>query len=75
MKKIALGILVGLSISVIVGCSTESEARYNRDWKEYQVVSHVYELVDPDTGVHYLANYANGGLTVMYNEDGTVKTD
>lgn len=39
--------------------------------------SRIWDYIDPETGVHYLIYYHSdgGGITVRYNEDGSIMTD
>ena len=86
MKK---GLLIGALIasSLCVGCaSTATGARYGdieEQWKstrQYYAINSdtlLVEVTDPETGVHYLIfdGYKCGGITVMYDKDGNIKTD
>ena len=77
MKKLKYGLLLGLGIVLLSGCN--SFARGNIDEKRWidNASCEIFEVTDPQTGVHYLffdSGYG-GGVTVMYNADGTIKAD
>lgn len=83
MKKPCIIMMCLLFIfSMLVGChyttnndinSEESNNSLSKDTMEvYKTNGFYYIYVDNETGVLYLAN--SGGLTPMYNADGTLKT-
>ena len=77
MKKLKYGLLLGLGIVLLSGCN--SFARGNIDEKRWidNASCEIFEVTDAQTGVHYLffdSGYG-GGVTVMYNADGTIKAD
>ena len=77
MKKLKYGLLLGLGMVLLSGCN--SFARGNIDEKRWvdNASCEIFEVTDPQTGVHYLlfdSGYG-GGVTVMYNADGTIKAD
>ena len=80
---IAIGLLmIGIGIG---GCASENinntvDAGINNDWESKRVRHDLVEVIDPETGVHYLLHdtgYRDGGtaITVMYDSDGRIKCD
>ena len=80
---IAIGLLmIGIGIG---GCVSENvsstvDAGINNDWESKRVRHDLVEVVDPETGVHYLLHdtgSTRGGssITVMYDSDGRIKHD
>ena len=75
-------IMIGIGIG---GCVSENvnstvDARINNDWESKRVRHDLVEVIDPETGVHYLLHdtgYRDGGtaITVMYDSDGRIKHD
>ena len=87
-EKISLLIVcVGFTIMGIGigGCVSENNnntanAQAYNDWKVNRVNYDLTEVVDPETGVHYLlydTGYRDGGtaITVMYDSNGKIKHD
>lgn len=78
MKKIKYGLLLSLGIVLLSGCNASAGGNINdKTWHVDNMNYEVFEVTDPQTGVHYLffdGDY-NGGVTVMYNADGTIKAD
>ena len=78
MKKIKYGLLLGLGIVLLSGCTTFAGGNIDdKTWHVSNMNYEVFEVTDPQTGVHYLffnSGYG-GGVTVMYNADGTIKAD
>ena len=78
MKKIKYGLLLSLGIVLLSGCNASAGGNIdNKTWGVDNINYEVFEVTDPQTGVHYLfidGGY-NGGVTVMYNADGTIKAD
>lgn len=79
----AIGILmIGIGIG---GCASENvnsavDAGINDNWESKRVRHDLVEVIDPETGVHYLLHdigYRDGGtaITVMYDSDGRIKCD
>ena len=64
MKKI---ILIIMGTMVLTGCSYDNEPSI----KEFNHGAIVY--IDKATCVEYLRNIYDGGLSVRYNQDGTIK--
>ena len=80
---IAIGLLmIGIGIG---GCVSENisstvDAGINNDWESKRIRHDLVEVVDPETGVHYLLHdtgSTRGGssITVMYDSDGRIKCD
>lgn len=75
-------LLIILTASHMTGCydpSTNPASRFYVVDKQAQSQfnGHFYEIVDHDTGVHYIfvaLGYA-GGFTPMYNSDGSIKVE
>ena len=79
----AIGLLmIGIGIG---GCTSEeissiAGTRANSEWEIRHLNYDLTEIVDPETGVHYLlydTGYNKGGtaITVMYDSDGRIKHD
>ena len=73
-----MGIGIGGCVSENVSSTADAEA-YN-DWKVKLLNYDLTEVVDPETGVHYLLYDSGGGrggtaITVMYDSDGQIKHD
>ena len=79
----AIGLLmIGIGIG---GCVSENvnntvDAGINNDWESKRIRHDLVEVIDPETGVHYLlhdARQREGGtaITVMYDSDGKIKHD
>ena len=79
----AIGLLmIGIGIG---GCVSENvsstvNAGINNDWETKRIRHDLVEVVDPETGVHYLLHdtgYRDNGtaITVMYDSDGRIKHD
>ena len=79
----AIGLLmIGIGIG---GCISENinstvDAGINNDWESKRVRHDLVEVIDPETGVHYLLHdtgSTRGGssITVMYDSDGRIKHD
>ena len=89
MKKIislsllVVGILmIGIGIGGCVSENISSTASTRDDYKwEIRLLNYdLTEVVDPETGVHYLLYDSGGGrggtaITVMYDSDGRIKHD
>ena len=77
MKKLKYGLLLGLGMVLLSGCN--ASAGGNIDEKRWvdNASCEIFEVTDPQTGVHYLFFNSGdgGGVTVMYNADGTIKAD
>ena len=80
---IAIGLLmIGIGIG---GCVSENisstvDAGINNDWESKRIRHDLVEVVDPETGVHYLLHdtgSTRGGssITVMYDSNGRIKHD
>ena len=80
---IAIGLLIiGIGIG---GCVSENvnstvDAGINNDWESKRVRHDLVEVIDPETGVHYLLHdtgSTRGGssITVMYDSNGKIKHD
>ena len=80
---IAIGLLIiGIGIG---GCASENinntvDAGINNDWESKRVRHDLVEVIDPETGVHYLLHdtgSTRGGssITVMYDSNGRIKHD
>ena len=80
---IAIGLLmIGIGIG---GCVSENvnstvDAGINNNWESKRIRHDLVEVIDPETGVHYLlhdARHCEGGtaITVMYDSDGRIKHD
>ena len=80
---IAVGILMmGIGIG---GCTSENisstaSTRTDDKWEIRLLNYDLTEVVDPETGVHYLLYDSEGGrggtaITVMYDSDGRIKHD
>lgn len=67
---LAVGMIFGYKIVKISGNHTESEL--SQFFGGYSDVK-VYEIYDRDTGVYYAVT-EDGGMTPLYNPDGTLKT-
>ena len=75
-------IMIGIGIG---GCVSENisstvDAGINNDWESKRIRHDLVEVVDPETGVHYLLHdtgSTRGGssITVMYDSDGRIKCD
>ena len=79
----AIGLLmIGIGIG---GCVSENvnntaDAGVNNNWESKRVRHDLVEVIDPETGVHYLLHdtgYRDGGtaITIMYDNDGRIKHD
>ena len=79
----AIGLLmIGIGIG---GCASENisstaSTRTDDKWEIRLLNYDLTEIVDPETGVHYLlydTGYNKGGtaITVMYDSDGRIKCD
>ena len=79
-------ILITILTLMLIGCSNPSQGQ-NRDdnlkikcspYKQYEYNSGdtAVEIVDPETGVHYLVidEYYGTAVTPMYDADGNIKT-
>ena len=90
MEKIISVIMVVLGLATITGCDKGNEAETLKPYATdgFEIVKgfnvedrEVFEIVDPDTGVHYLVvtdtltNNSGSAITPLYNEDGTLKVD
>ena len=80
---IAIGLLIiGIGIG---GCVSENvnstvDAGINNEWESKRIRHDLVEVIDPETGVHYLLHdtgSTRGGssITVMYDSDGRIKHD
>ena len=75
-------LMIGIGIG---GCVSENvnstvDAGINNDWESKRIRHDLVEVVDPETGVHYLLHdtgSTRGGssITVMYDSDGRIKHD
>ena len=70
MKVLAVFLCAALTLG-ITGCGStdnKTESRVNKiDMDSYAV------MVDPDTGVMYYQARFDGGITPLYNADGTLR--
>ena len=86
-KRIILAILIALTMCFFCACgqSTQSTDSANSNYGEFVFVEHdklndsdlnQYIMYGPNTMVMYtyVEGWECGGLTVMYNADGTLKT-
>ena len=74
--------MIGIGIG---GCTSEkirstASTRTDNNWESKRVRHDLVEVIDPETGVHYLLHdtgYRDGGtaITVMYDNDGRIKHD
>lgn len=80
---IAIGLLVigiGIGGCVSENISSTASTRTDDKWEIRLLNYDLTEVVDPETGVHYLL-YDSGGarggtaITVMYDSDGRIKHD
>lgn len=79
---IAIGILmigIGIGGCVSENISSTASSRYDERWEVRLLNYDLTEVVDPETGVHYLlydTGRSRGGtaITVMYDSDGKIKT-
>ena len=73
MKKILCLILIIVMALTLVGCGKANANSSERIQRIYDDgLFQIYK--DTETGVHYLFSYQRGGLTVMFNADGTPYT-
>lgn len=79
----AIGLLVigiGIGGCVSENISSTASTRDNYKWEIRLLNYDLTEVVDPETGVHYLLYNSGGGrggtaITVMYDSDGRIKHD
>ena len=80
---LAIGLLmigIGIGGCVSENISSTASSRYNTEWETRRIKYDLTEVVDPETGVHYLLHdtgLTRGGssITVMYDSDGRIKHD
>ena len=80
---IAIGLLmigIGIGGCVSENISSTASTRTDDRWEIRLLNYDLTEVVDPETGVHYLLHdtgYRDGGtaITVMYDSDGRIKHD
>ena len=80
---IAIGLLmigIGIGGCISEDISSTASTRTDDKWEIRLLNYDLTEVVDPETGVHYLlydTGYNKGGtaITVMYDSDGKIKHD
>ena len=80
---IAIGLLIigiGIGGCVSENISSTASTRTDDKWEIRLLNYDLTEVVDPETGVHYLLYDSGGGrrgtaITVMYDSDGRIKHD
>ena len=80
---IAIGLLmigIGIGGCISEDISSTASTRTDDKWEIRLLNYDLTEVVDPETGVHYLlydTGYNKGGtaITVMYDSDGRIKHD
>lgn len=71
MRRTAIGILIGAVAILLLSCGKNKEPDRYQDRFRVEEVGWYRVITDRQTGVEYLA-YANGGVTPLYNADGTL---
>ena len=79
----AIGLLmigIGIGGCVSENISSTASVMHDSEWERRRVNHDLVEVVDPETGVHYLLYDSGGGrggtaITVMYDSDGRIKHD
>ena len=77
MKKIFFVVIIIILAVVLCSCSREmKEKDYSVKSTEYHDNINFFTFTDKNTGVMYLfvTSGAKGGLTPLYNVDGTLRT-
>ena len=80
---IAIGLLmigIGIGGCISEDISSTASTRTDDKWEIRLLNYDLTEVVDPETGVHYLLYDSGGGrdgtaITVMYDSDGRIKHD
>ena len=77
MKKIILIIACMICTDVLTGCDTNyTETNINKYFDYCKIKCEGFEetiFYDKNTGVMYYSNSKRGGITPIYNADGTLK--
>ena len=80
---LAVGLLmigIGIGGCISEDISSTASVMHDSEWERRRINYDLVEVVDPETGVHYLL-YDTGGsrggtaITVMYDNDGRIKCD
>ena len=80
---LAVGLLmigIGIGGCISEDISSTASVMHDSEWERRRINYDLVEVVDPETGVHYLLHdtgSTRGGssITVMYDSDGKIKHD
>ena len=70
---------IGIGGCVSENISSTASTRDDYKWEIRRLNYDLTEVIDPETGIHYLLYDSGGGrgaaITVMYDSDGRIKCD
>ncbi len=72
MRRTAMGILIVAVAILLLSCGKSKEPDRYQDRFRVERVGYYRVITDRQTGVEYLAYAAEGGITPLYNADGTL---
>lgn len=81
MKRLKLGLIIGVMALSLVGCATQSEEGNSENYYSqgfeyvYREGTRINEIRDTKTGVHYFIRSQDneGGMTPVIEADGSIK--